>query len=162
LFRCEYATTDDVQSKDTGMDNTHTAKNGFTSSPDESSTTSTSRHEIAETAGLAVTHARLAQGESRDPNYLYSSLMAGLASGTVSSIVCAPLDLVRTRMQVWGVVADQGSTSINGANTKKSRHLVVQIFRDILQKEGIAGCFRGLTATLLTVPVFWGVYCECV
>jgi hypothetical protein len=105
------------------------------------------------TAGRAVTHAW--SEDRRDPIYMYCSLVAGLASGTVSSIVCAPLDLVRTRLQVWGdVVGNLKNTSTS------SRWFVLHMFRDIIQNEGIRGCFRGLTATLLTVPTFWGVYCE--
>lgn len=84
----------------------------------------------------------------RDISYLYSSLFAGMSSGAVSAFVCAPLDLVRTRLQVWGDVAGG------------SRRLAVwTMFRDIVAADGVKGCFRGLTATLLTVPAFWGVYC---
>jgi hypothetical protein len=35
------------------------------------------------------------------PNYV-TSLIAGVGSGSLASVVCAPLDLVRTRMQVAG------------------------------------------------------------
>jgi hypothetical protein len=94
--------------------------------------------------------------ESRDHVQMYSSLIAGLCSGTISATVCAPLDLVRTRMQVLGEVV---KTRKNSAVNVKG-HVVVQMFRDIIQKDGVAGCFRGLTATLLTVPAFWGAYCQ--
>jgi Mitochondrial carrier protein len=107
-----------------------------------------------ETAGQAVAH--VWSDDKRDPVFLYSSLVAGLVSGTASSIVCAPLDLVRTRLQVWGDVI---GTAKKGEGPS-SRWFVFHMFRDIFRNEGIAGCFRGLTATLLTVPTFWGVYCE--
>ena len=96
------------------------------------------------------------QQHHRDPVYRYSSLAAGIASGIVSSLVVAPLDLIRTRLQVFRHPPPNISSSSNsvGATTTAWRML-----RDILQKEGFKGCFRGLTATLLTVPVFWGVYC---
>jgi hypothetical protein len=82
-----------------------------------------------------------------DPIYLYSSLIGGVCSGTFSSVLCAPLDLIRTRMQVWGTVTG-------------NRPSIPQMIREIVQKEGWKGCFRGLGATLVTVPAFWGVYCE--
>lgn len=102
-----------------------------------------------------------------------SNWVAGMCSGAVSSIACAPLDLVRTRLQVWsGVVggrneAAAGSTLPHDATTPTRRAAppsappsIARIFRDIIQRDGLQGCFRGLTATLLTVPAFWGVYCE--
>ena len=104
--------------------------------------------------------------QRRDPIYIYSSLVAGIGSGAVSAVVCAPLDLVRTRLQVWGdvvVVAGSSSgstTSGTSSSSNSSRQAVMGMFRDIVQRDGIKGCFRGLTATLLTVPFFWGVYCE--
>jgi hypothetical protein len=95
--------------------------------------------------------------ESRDDFHVFRSLIAGLASGTISATVCAPLDLVRTRMQVLGEVVS--AQKLNAMNMK-GRFIVFEMFRDIVQKDGIAGCFRGLTATLLTVPTFWGAYCQ--
>jgi hypothetical protein len=86
--------------------------------------------------------------------YLYSSLAAGVGSGALASLVCAPLDLVRTRMQVWGDVVGRGA----GIGTGPSA--VLRMIGDIVKREGVTGCFRGLGATLLTVPAFWGVYCK--
>jgi solute carrier family 25 folate transporter 32 len=86
----------------------------------------------------------------RDYVHLYSSLLAGAGSGALASITCAPLDLVRTRLQVWGERRGQmGAVQI-----------IPQMIREIVAKEGWRGCFRGLGATLITVPAFWGVYCK--
>jgi Mitochondrial carrier protein len=93
----------------------------------------------------------------RDRKHVYSALVAGLTSGAISAAVCAPLDLVRTRMQVMGEIVE---------NTTKHEHrslkdqVAIRMIQDIIQKDGLVGCFRGLTATLLTVPAFWGVYCK--
>lgn len=85
-----------------------------------------------------------------DPVYLYSSLIAGVGSGAMASVLCAPLDLIRTRLQVWGeVTGKHGAISV-----------IPQMIREIVQQHGWKGCFRGLGATLVCVPVFWGVYCE--
>jgi solute carrier family 25 folate transporter 32 len=85
--------------------------------------------------------------ECRDRNHFIGTLTAGVGSGALSSIIVAPLDLVRTRMQVWGDV----SSSSLGLSAQG-------VFREIYQTEGFRGMFRGLGATLVTVPLFWGVY----
>lgn len=85
--------------------------------------------------------------QQRDMPRLYSSLIAGVGSGALASVICAPLDLIRTRLQVWTEVK-HGSPTV----------AIPQMLRDIVKREGVTGCFRGLGATLLTVPLFWGVY----
>ncbi|GKZ01361.1 hypothetical protein MPSEU_001087100 [Mayamaea pseudoterrestris] len=84
-----------------------------------------------------------------DPAYFYASLLAGVGSGALSSVLCAPLDLVRTRMQVYGSVMKVG---------RGTSKVIPTMMREIWLTEGFKGFFRGLGATLLTVPVFWGVY----
>ena len=77
-----------------------------------------------------------------------SSLIAGVGSGSLASVVCAPLDLVRTRMQVAG--------GIEGKSARSAK--VISSIQEIYLSDGIRGCFRGLGATLATVPAFWGLY----
>ena len=76
-----------------------------------------------------------------------SSIIAGVGSGSLASIVCAPLDLLRTRMQVVGGLE-------NGSTNPK----IIKSIYEIYASDGIRGCFRGLGATLATVPAFWGLY----
>jgi solute carrier family 25 folate transporter 32 len=83
--------------------------------------------------------------------FVSSSLIAGFGSGALASIACAPMDLLRTRMQVMGAfVSEAKRRSVYG-------HLFSHL-RQIIQTEGPAGCFRGLGATLATVPTFWAIY----
>jgi hypothetical protein len=100
---------------------------------------------------------------TRDPIYMWSSLAAGVGSGALASMLCAPLDLVRTRMQVWGQVvrSSKGAAAAAAGSAAKSLSLPGML-RDIIQRDGWRGCFRGLGATLVTVPTFWGVYCKLV
>ena len=77
-----------------------------------------------------------------------SSLIAGVGSGSLASVVCAPLDLVRTRMQVAGGL--EGKAAHNAK--------IIKSIQEIYVSDGIRGCFRGLGATLATVPAFWGLY----
>lgn len=106
----------------------------------------------ATTAAPAPVRARPTQG-IRDSSFFYASLLAGAGSGAVSSVLCAPLDLVRVRMQVWGAVMDHGHPGRRGTT-----RVIPTMVRDIWRRDGARGFFRGLGATLLTVPVFWGVY----
>lgn len=86
----------------------------------------------------------------RDWIELQSKVLGGAASGAVASVFCAPLDLIRTRLQVWGELrSSQGTISV-----------IPQLLRETIAQEGWQGCFRGLGATLVTVPFFWGLYCE--
>jgi len=116
------------------------------------------------------------QHQQRDHVHYLSTLFAGVGSGALSSFICAPLDLIRTRMQVWGDIQQQqqqNQSSSNGTGTDvsksqksrlhRNRNIASigspsQAFRAILKKEGPKGMFRGLGATLVTVPLFWGVY----
>jgi hypothetical protein len=89
------------------------------------------------------------QPSTRDVINVYSTVVAGAGSGALASVLCAPLDLIRTRLQVWGdVTGKKGDMSV-----------VPHMLREIVRTEGWKGCLRGLGATLVTVPVFWGVYC---
>lgn len=94
----------------------------------------------------------------RDSAHYVSTLAAGVGSGVLSSIICAPLDLVRTRMQVWGEVSASASSSSNNTTINNKNLTPLGAIKEILQKEGWRGMFRGLGATLVTVPLFWGVY----
>ena len=84
----------------------------------------------------------------RNVAHICSSLFAGVGSGALASIICAPLDLLRTRMQVWGDVGSSDAKRV-GAFFFLNR---------IRHTEGFQGYFRGLGATLATVPMFWGLY----
>lgn len=117
------------------------------------------------------------QKQQRDHVHYLSTLFAGVGSGALSSFICAPLDLIRTRMQVWGDIQQQQQqqqqnsmknghdAQQHGKNSKLYRNRAIpsigspsEAFRAILKKEGPRGMFRGLGATLVTVPLFWGVY----
>lgn len=90
-----------------------------------------------------------------------ASLFAGVGSGMFSSVACAPLDLVRTRMQVLGSLntnTGTGSGSATSAGSKAMDTSLVNSMKEIISRDGVRGCFRGLGATLVTVPTFWGIY----
>lgn len=93
--------------------------------------------------------------------YVVSSLLAGVGSGTISSVACAPLDLLRTRMQVMGSLSaiELAKVKIKSPNAINTRSLnIPQMLKEVVVQDGVLGCFRGLGATLATVPAFWGIY----
>lgn len=90
--------------------------------------------------------------------HMISSLAAGVGSGVLASCVCAPLDLIRTRMQVMADVRSHGAPIANGRASQLPSLSVSKALADIVRQDGIRGCFRGLGATLATVPAFWGLY----
>jgi len=97
----------------------------------------------------------IAKSKLANTQYVVSSLLAGIGSGTIASVVCAPLDLVRTRMQVLGSLSP---TELAANNSNKSNLQIYSALKHIAMTDGIRGCFRGLGATLATVPSFWGLY----
>jgi len=130
-----------------------------TSSLDESVTSSSS-------ASIIVKNINVPQDElieMIEPNesliftesqqHTLASLFAGVGSGMFSSVACAPLDLVRTRMQVLGSLNTK-----NGTGSKAMDTSLVNSMKEIISRDGVRGCFRGLGATLVTVPTFWGIY----
>lgn len=76
----------------------------------------------------------------------FISLFAGVTGGVVACIICAPLDVVKVRIQVQGSLKN---AKYNG---------VYSIMKNMVLEEGIRGCFKGLGPALLTTPVFWGIY----
>lgn len=86
------------------------------------------------------------------------NFMGGLSSGAIggfmSSMLMFPLDVVRRRMQVMGILdTREPAAKPNGAR---------EMFQQILQKDGIKGLYRGILPELLKVipmvSVTFGVY----
>ncbi|KAH8262923.1 hypothetical protein KR044_002199, partial [Drosophila immigrans] len=75
---------------------------------------------------------------SGDPNSLGSHFWAGAAAGLVQSIVCAPMELAKTRLQLANHID-------KGQKFRGPIHCLMYIHRT----EGIRGSFKGFTATML-------------
>lgn len=128
---------------------TRTVDDGDTDTSTTSTPTRLNSESAPDGSEATLANRRRATIRERDSTYLWSSLVAGAGSGAVASVICAPLDLLRTRLQVWGDVH---------AKTGSGQMSIVRMIREMIAKEGYRGCFRGLGATLVTVPAFWGVY----
>lgn len=75
------------------------------------------------------------------------SLLAGAGAGVVCTILCAPLDVTKIRMQVQGSLGAKRYSAGVFASVKR-----------IYVEEGLRGVFKGIGPALVTVPLFWGVY----
>ncbi|KAH8400594.1 hypothetical protein KR222_007999, partial [Zaprionus bogoriensis] len=81
---------------------------------------------------------------SDNPNSLLSHFWAGSAAGVAQSIICAPMELAKTQLQL------SRQLDIN-PKFKGPIDCLVHIYR----KEGYRGCFKGFTATVLRdIPGF--------
>lgn len=88
-----------------------------------------------------------ADGSVASKKLVWISLLSGAGAGVACTLVCAPLDVAKVRLQI------QGSLGIH-----KYSGGTVNIIRTIYSEEGMRGVFRGVGPALLTVPLFWGVY----
>lgn len=73
--------------------------------------------------------------------------VSGLVAGITSAISGAPADVVRSRIQV----ATLDKTAKNTVNIRNT-------IRAIWAEESLKGFFRGVSASLLIVPIAWGTY----
>ena len=81
------------------------------------------------------------------PLATYHSLIAGIGSGTVCTLLCSPLDVTKIRLQLQGAFRNQ---------LPKYSGSIFNISRTIFNEEGPRGFYKGLTPALCTVPLFWG------
>jgi len=77
----------------------------------------------------------------------YSHLIGGLSGGIVSTLVCHPLDLLRTRY-----------AANEGHHLRPQYNNYLDACRKIIKAEGIRGIYQGLTPNLIASPLSWGLY----
>ena len=82
------------------------------------------------------------------PKSALSSLVAGLGSGVITCVLCAPLDCIKVRIQVQGQLV----------NKKQYYNGIIGSAKKIIKEEGIRGLYKGLTPSLMTVPLFSAIY----
>ncbi|KAL2535267.1 Nicotinamide adenine dinucleotide transporter 1 [Forsythia ovata] len=82
------------------------------------------------------------------PKGLLCNAGAGAAAGVIAATFVCPLDVIKTRFQVHGRVAN--------ANIKGS--VIVGSLEHIFRKEGLRGMYRGLSPTVLALLPNWAVY----
>ncbi len=80
------------------------------------------------------------------------SALSGAGAGALTTTVCSPLDVVKTRMQVQDTIVKAHQRAPSG---------FLPFLLGIYREEGLRGWFRGYQSAMLTVPLFWGVYFPC-
>lgn len=92
--------------------------------------------------GVAVVNAIIfgvygnVQRRTQHPDSIYSHFIAGSAAGFVQSIICSPMELVKTRLQ------------LQSANTVKYKG-PIDCLNSIWKTSGVRGVFSGLGITVI-------------
>lgn len=93
------------------------------------------------------------------------SLIAGGAASLVGQTIIVPFDIISQHVMVLGMNQHNNNYMINplGIDLKKSKTAqLVQIAREIMKQDGVAGFYRGYVASLsVYVPnsaLWWGFY----
>ncbi|MEQ2217341.1 hypothetical protein XENOCAPTIV_006170 [Xenoophorus captivus] len=76
--------------------------------------------------------------------------LAGAAAGTIQCVICCPMELAKTRMQMQGTGEKKPSKKLY----KNSLDCLVRIYR----REGLWGVNRGMLTTLIRETPGFGVY----
>jgi solute carrier family 25 (mitochondrial folate transporter), member 32 len=69
-------------------------------------------------------------------------IFSGIFSGSISSIICAPLDIIRTQYQV---------------DVKKNKSFKSS-FKNIIYYNGISGLYKGCLSNIIAMSVFYGIF----
>ncbi|KAF8390099.1 hypothetical protein HHK36_024621 [Tetracentron sinense] len=75
---------------------------------------------------------------------------AGAAAGAIAATFVCPLDVIKTRLQVYGL------PEVPHSGRKGS--LIVTSLENIIKNEGVRGLYRGLSPTLVALLPNWAVY----
>jgi len=80
---------------------------------------------------------------------LASHFLSGATAGGVQTIICCPMELAKTQMQIQGI----------GTNRTMKYKTSLDALKHIYEFEGVRGCYRGMTATVLRdAPAFGGYF----
>ncbi|CAD6231330.1 unnamed protein product [Miscanthus lutarioriparius] len=74
--------------------------------------------------------------------------VAGGLAGVISATVLCPLDVIKTRLQVYGLPS-------NFSGAPPPGRVIISGFQQILKNEGLPGLYRGLSPTIVALFPTW-------
>ncbi|KAI7799617.1 mitochondrial basic amino acids transporter [Triplophysa rosa] len=80
-----------------------------------------------------------------------NQFLAGAAAGSIQCVICCPMELAKTRMQLQG-------TGEKKSSTRKLYKNSLDCLARIYQREGLRGVNRGMVTTLIRETPGFGVY----
>ncbi|MQM12469.1 hypothetical protein Taro_045395 [Colocasia esculenta] len=108
---------------------------------------SDSKAGVAEAKGVGMVADASDGPSARD---LLCHAAAGAASGAIAATFVCPLDVIKTRLQVYGLP----NTPSSGGRSS----LIISSLQQIIKNEGFRGMYRGLSPTILALLPNWAVY----
>ena len=105
--------------------------------------------------GVHGTMMKFLQPQSELPK-LTNSFLAGATAGGIQSMICCPMELVKSRMQVQdNATKFIGATQVMSSKAKGAYSSPLDVVLKIYRKEGLMGLNRGMVATLCReIPAF--------
>ncbi|XP_013384816.1 mitochondrial basic amino acids transporter-like [Lingula anatina] len=94
------------------------------------------------------------QRRMANPDTLQSHFLAGATAGLVQCVVCSPMELAKTRMQIQG----QGESRTQFKSTKHLYTGPIDCLKKIYKAHGIRGVFKGFTLTIVRETPSFGIY----
>lgn len=91
----------------------------------------------------------------RDGHVLH--FCCGVAAGVVAPTVMAPIEVSKTRLQIWRHLLEERGVAPGTAPPEAAYRNVFQVMSDIRRKEGMRAFFRGLLPSVLTRSLQWGL-----
>ena len=94
------------------------------------------------------------QRRLNNPDNISSHFVAGSVAGLSQTVICSPMELAKTRMQIQG----QGESRSKFRTTRHTYDGPVDCMRQIFRTEGVRGVFRGFWVTAIRETPSFGLY----
>ncbi|PIA63629.1 hypothetical protein AQUCO_00201162v1 [Aquilegia coerulea] len=90
------------------------------------------------------------EGKESKRKDLFCNACAGASAGAISATFVCPLDVIKTRLQVYGLP--------EAPHSGRKGSLIISSLKTIIKNEGVRGMYRGLSPTILALLPNWAVY----